>query len=304
MKLSDYKDIINGKIIKDGTFETLEYCTSSCERPFLTFLENEKYLDVISKFAVCIITTEKCKNALPQSIKGIVIAEEAKKEFTILHNELSSHESYAGRRFKTTIGENCKISPLACIADENVRIGNNVEIAPFVVVKENVSIGDNCIIHENCVIGGKSFNFTKTKDEQMIGMKDIGHVELCRNVEICSNCHIANGPLPTDVTKLEDNVKLDAFVHVGHGTKIGKRTLIPAGAQIAGNVVVGQDAWIGVNATVANRVTIGDCGRVSLGAVVTKDVDEKQTVTGNFAIEHSVFIDNLKKMRPGGAKQK
>lgn len=296
MKLSDCIKIFGGKLVSDGEFETLEYCTSSCEKSFLSFLEKEKFIDKISPNVTCIITTEECSSKLPEHIIGVIISEEPKKDFTILHNFLAKIEDYAGKRFLTKIGDGCRISPLACIADENVIIGNNVEIAPFVVIKENVSIGDNCVIHENCVIGGKSFNFTKTNDNHMMGMVDVGRVIIEDNVEICSNCHIANGPLPTDITRLEENVKLDAMVHIGHGTRVGKRTLIPAGAQIAGNVVIGCDAWIGVNATIANRITIKDCGRVSLGSVVTKDVEEHQTVTGNFAIDHPIFIQNLKEL--------
>lgn len=295
MKLSDYKSIIEGTLVSDGYFETLEYCTSLCDKMFLTFLERPEYIDKISANTSCIITTDEIKHRIPSFIKGIIVTDEPKKGFVMLHNYLARHEGYAHRRGPTKIGKNCKISPLAFIADENVQIGNNVEIAPFVSIKENVIIGDNCVIHENCVIGGKSFNFVRTKDNQMIGMIDLGQVILENNVEICSQCHVASGPLPSDITKLEDNVKLDAFVHVGHGTKIGKRTLIPAGAQIAGNVMIGEDAWIGVNATITNRIVIQNGGRVSLGSVVTKDVKENQTVTGNFAIDHELFIKNMKK---------
>lgn len=302
MRLSDYESVIGGTLLSDGTFETLEYCTSLCNRPFLSFLENPKYMDQINSHVSCIITTEELHQNLPQFIKGVITVEEPKKSFVLLHNFLASNDEYAPKKTPTKIGKNCKISPLACIANENVSIGDNVEIAPFVVIKENVTIGDNCVIHENCVIGGKSFNFVKTEDNQMIGMVDLGQVVLENNVEICSQCHIAGGPLPSDTTRLEENVKLDALVHVGHGTKIGRCTLIPAGAQIAGNVVIGADAWIGVNATIANRIVVQDGGRVSLGSVVTRNVEKNQTVTGNFAINHQQFIDNIKKISEGGGK--
>ena len=88
--------------------------------------------------------------------------------------------------------------------------------------------------------------------------------------------------------------KLDAMVHIGHGTVIGKRVLFPAAATISGNCVIGDDTWIGVNATVSNRIEIGDHARVSLGSVVTKNVLAGQTVTGNFAIDHARFMQNLK----------
>lgn len=294
MKLSDYVDVLHGKLVSDSDFEILEFCTSRSEKKFLTFLENPQFINKISSNTTCIITTSELEKDIPHHISGIFIAEEPHKEFVLLHNFLAENQDYIGESFETQFGSDCEISPLACIASKNVYIGSNVRIAPYVVINENVYIGDNCNICENSVIGGKSFNYIRTADGQMVGMKDCGKVVLEEGVEICPNCHVASCPLPTDTTKLEKNVKLDAFVHIGHGSRIGMGTLIPAGAKIAGNVDIGKNAWIGVNATIANRIIIEDGGRVSLGAVVTKDVPSNQTVTGNFAIEHKKFIENLK----------
>ncbi len=58
--------------------------------------------------------------------------------------------------------------------------------------------------------------------------------------------------------------------------------------------MIGEHFWAGLNATISNRITIGDHARVSLGAVVTKDIPSNTTVSGNFAIEHQRFLHNLK----------
>lgn len=292
--LSSFLDVIEGKLISDGEFLTLEYCTSSCEDDFISFLENPKFINQLNPHIGCIITKEELVPLLPESITGVITAKEPKIEFVKLHNFLADSYDYCRPSFSTVIGRECNISSLAYVAEKNVRIGDNVTIAPFTVVNENVEIGNNCIIHENCVLGGKSFNFAKSRRGYMLGMKDLGRVIIQDNVEICPLCHIAGCPLPTDITKIEDNVKFDAMVHVGHGTIIGRRTEIPAGAQIAGNCIIGEDAWIGVNSTISNRIKIGNGGRVSLGSVVTRDIEEGQTVTGNFAIDHTQFINELR----------
>ena len=54
---------------------------------------------------------------------------------------------------------------------------------------------------------------------------------------------------------------------------------------------------IGLNATILNGLEIGKDCNVSLGAVVTKNIPDGQKVTGNFAINHSDFINNLRKTR-------
>lgn len=294
LKLSDFTNIFSGKLIKDGEFETLGYCTSGCGMKFLTFIENSEFIKKINPDAACVITTDGNLKNIPGFVNGIAVAEEPKKAFMELHNYMAKKGIYKHTDFDTVIGNNCNISPMACISEKNVVVGDNVSIGANTVINGNVTIKNNSIIHENCVIGGKSFNFTRTKDGKMFGMKDMGQVIVDEGVEICPMCHIASCPLPTDITYLGREVKLDAMVHIGHGTHIGAGTEIPAGAQIAGNCRIGEGAWIGVNATVANRINIGNRGRVSLGSVVTRDVKEGQTVTGNFAVEHGRFINELK----------
>lgn len=297
MRLSDYLHILDGELIKDTDFRTLDYCISECQEPYLTFIENEKYINKMNQNACAVFTTREIAEKLPVNIMGVFICEEPKWQFVMLHNHLNRTGGYRPDCVATKIGENCNISPLADIASENVIIGDNVYIGANVVVREGTVIGDNVIICENCVIGGKSFNYVKGSGGKMLGIEDAGGVELCRGVEICSNCHVACGTMPQDVTVLEQDVKLDAFIHVGHGTKIGERTLITAGVKIAGNVRIGQDVWLGVNSTISNRIIIGDNARVSLGAVVTKNVECNQTVTGNFAINHEKYLEHLKNIR-------
>ena len=41
-------------------------------------------------------------------------------------------------------------------------------------------------------------------------------------------------------------------------------------------------------------MAIGKNCKISIGSVVTRDVEDGAQVSGNFAIEHSKFIDNLK----------
>ena len=101
----------------------------------------------------------------------------------------------------------------------------------------------------------------------------------------------------SDFLGLQDNVKVDNFVHIAHDCVIGERTLITAGVKFGGRTIVGNDCWIGINSTISNGLNIGNNVTISLGSVVTRDVADNLTVTGNFAIEHKKFIDFIKSIR-------
>lgn len=294
MYLSDVTNGIEGRLVKDGEFQTLEYCTGRIEVPFLTFMGNARFVDKISPYVSCVLCSEELADSLPQSIEGVFICETPKECFQIIHNRLSREAAYCLPTEDNKIGEGCVISESASIAKNSVEIGDRVVIEDHVTIYDHVKIGNDCVIRSGAVIGGKAFTFARTKDNRILGMEDLGRVVLGDRVEVFSLTHIAKGILPTDTTYIGDDVKIDALVQVGHGSVIKERTLIAEGAVIAGNVRIGADAWIGVNATVSNRIQIGDNARVSLGSVVTKDVADGQTVTGNFAIEHADFIRNLK----------
>lgn len=295
MKLSEVIDDLMGELVCDGTFHTLEYCTSHLEVPFLTFMENPKFIDKISPFARCILCKKEMVKMMPQNVEGIFVTDTPKEMFHLVHNKLCGNITYSKMLSTNSYGNGCIISESAHIAKEGVIIGNNVVIEDNVTIYSNVSIGDDCIIHSGAVIGGKAFTFARASGSRIIGLQDVGKVVIGDRVEIFPQVHIAKGILPTDITCIGDDVKIDALVYVGHGVHVGARTLIAAGALIGGNTKIGCDSWIGVNATLSNRLVVGNRVRVSLGAVVTKDVMDNQTVTGNFAVEHKVFLENLKK---------
>lgn len=296
MLLSEVTDRIEGKLIRDGAFRTLEYCTGRLEIPFLTFMGNAKFINHISPFANCVLCSEELVEALPDTIEGVFVTKSPKEAFQSIHNWLKDDSRYKLPVKENRIGADCTISKKANIAPMGVTIGDRVIIEDNVTIYENVTIGDDCIIRSGAVIGGKAFTFARTESDGILPMEDLGRVVLGNQVEVFSLSHIARGILPTDTTYIGDSVKIDALVHIGHGAVIGERTLIAACAIIAGNVSIGADSWVGINATISNRIRVGRKARVSLGSVVTKDVKDGQTVTGNFAIDHTDFIGNLKTM--------
>lgn len=291
MKLSEMVLYENEELLSDGEFERLDLLKSKSNKKLFSFLDSEKFLkEMNNKNIKCIVCRKELVPLLPKEITGIMISKEPYISFWRRHNEMQRPRE----KFINQIGKNCDISPMACIAKSNVVIGDNVTIEEFVSIKENVTIGNNCIIRAGSIIGGQGYEFKNTSAGSLFPVKHFGGVIIESDVEILQMVHIAKAIYPDDNTIIGSGTKIDALVHIAHADKIGRNCHIIAGVVIGGSTCVGDNVWIGPNATLRNGICIGDKARISLGSVVTKDVEAGKTVSGNFAIEHEIFLENLK----------
>ncbi len=281
-------------IVGEKPFEYLALIESELEQPHCVYIDNEKYIDSIKENVSMVITMDKIALLLKEKPFGLCIVDQPKALFFDIHNYISNKPYYARERFKTVIGENCNISALSSISDNNIKIGNNVKIEEFVVIKENTIIGDNTIIRAGCVVGGQGYEF-KTKDFGIMSVAHVGGVKIGRHVEIQYNTCVDRGVYPWDNTVIGDYCKIDNLVHIAHGVKLDRNVMVVANVGIGGRTVIGEGTWLGFAATVINGITVGKKARANIGSVVTKSIPNNVSVTGNFAIEHSKFIHNLKK---------
>ncbi len=304
MLLSEMVGELPGKLVRDGEFSSIAFATEGEEKNFLTFLEREKYAPALDNPNIsCVFVTEELLGFVPDHIAGVFVCEDPKAEMFALHNMLASNEEYVGETFDTRIGEGCSISPLSYIDAKNVIIGDDVVIEPFVVIKGRVTVGDHTVIRAGSVIGCKGFSFAHDSRGGLIPNIDTARIVIGENVELFEKVTVTTGLFPWEVTYIGDNTKIDVLGFVAHGSHIGKNCLLAGGCKVCGNCRIGNDAWIGPGAVVSNRISVGDGGRVSIGAVVTKDVGAGETVSGNFAIEHRLFLSNLKASLQAGAQE-
>ncbi|CAA0189725.1 UDP-3-O-(3-hydroxymyristoyl)glucosamine N-acyltransferase [Tenacibaculum maritimum] len=165
------------------------------------------------------------------------------------------------------------------IIEEGCEIGNNVTILHNTVVLKNTIIGDDVTIGVNNTIGGTGFGYEKNKRGDFELIPHIGNVVIKNNVDIGNNTCIDRAVLGSTI--LENNVKVDNLVHIAHGVKVGRNSVIIANAMIAGSVNIGENSWIAPSSSIINKKNIGDNVLVGLGAVVTKNVENDVIVAGN-----------------------
>lgn len=182
------------------------------------------------------------------------------------------HSSVKYNSKAVNIGPNVVIEK-DCIIGERVHIGANS------VLKSGCHIGNDCSIGSNNTIGGVGFGYELNDENEYELMPHIGNVVLKDKVEIGNNVCIDRAVL--GATILEENVKVDNLVHIAHGVKIGKNSLIIANAMIAGSVEIGENVWVSPSASIRQKLTIEDNALVGLGSVVVKNVLADSIVAGN-----------------------
>ena len=175
------------------------------------------------------------------------------------------------------VGENAYIEP-GCIIGPDVIIGKNAFIMAGTIIKHSI-IGDNFVSNEYALIGSNGFTMTEDDCGNKFRIPTLGRVIIGNNVEVGAHDNISCGS--GGDTIIDDYVKLDSLVHVGHDVHIHKNTEIASGTILGGFSSIGERVFMGINTTVRNRVSIEDGAFISMGAAVMKNVSQQLEMIGN-----------------------
>lgn len=179
------------------------------------------------------------------------------------------------------------------IIEENVNIARGCEIYPNVYLGQGVSIGKNCVIKPGAVIGSSGFGYDFSDKGTPEYFPHIGSVVIGDNVHIGANTTVDRGTLGNTI--IEDNVKIDNLVHVAHNCIIERNCIIIACAEISGGVTIGAGSWVSPNVSIKQKVKIGRNALLGLGAVVIRDIDDKEKVMGFDAMTLREYLSFKKK---------
>lgn len=99
--------------------------------------------------------------------------------------------------------------------------------------------------------------------------------------EIGAGCAILPGVCISPGTIIGDNSLIMVSATVGHSNQIGEYCHIAAQACVGSYLHVGVGVHFGLNCTIRENLTIGNYSTIGMGAVLTKDVGEKEIWAGN-----------------------
>ena len=261
------------------------YCKTDhiiVDDPYLAFSKLSNFFDNRKKTIPCI------KESVKIGINSNVPKSSFVDDFVVIGDNVK-------------IGENVSIFSGVKIEDD-VDIGANSIIHQNVVIKKNAKIGKNCSIYANATIGTDGFGYAFDKN-QWIKINQLGSVVIGKDVDIGSNTTIDRGAI--NDTIIEDGVKIDNQVQIGHNCVISKNTIIAGCVGIAGSTVIGEGCRIGGAAMILGHLNIASESTISPGTMIASSINKKgKTYTGFFPffeksdwIKVTIFLKRLLRKR-------
>ncbi len=186
----------------------------------------------------------------------------------------------------TQIGSNVKIFPYVYIGRE-VMIGENTVIFPGAVIMDRVRIGCNTIIQPGAIIGGDGFGFER-EGSKWEKIPHIGYVEIGDNVEIGCNTTVDRATIGK--TLIANGTKIDNLVQVGHNVQVGENSLLISQVGIGGSTVIGSNVILAGQVGVKDNLTIGDSAQIGGGSIVVKPVPAGAKYWGFPAMEMRKWV--------------
>jgi UDP-3-O-[3-hydroxymyristoyl] glucosamine N-acyltransferase len=192
------------------------------------------------------------------------------------------------------VGARSRIGP-GCVVERGATIGDDCTLKANVTVCHDVHIGDRALLHPGVVIGADGFGIANDGGV-WVKVPQLGAVVIADDVEIGANTTVDRGALADTV--IEEGVKLDNLIQIGHNVRVGAHTAIAAGVAIGGSATIGKRCTIGGCASVAGHLTIADDVHLTATSAVSKSIPEPGLYSSGMPIQDNrTWRRNVVRMR-------
>lgn len=283
LTLSEIAQLVDGKLIGNPDIRISQLSSLDGIVPgSLVLAESSAHLEQAKNSeAAAVLSTQTIENFT----KPLIIVSHAFQAFIQLLNTFyptskpkAGIHSNACIGDQVTLGKDIYIGPFVSIGDhsiigdgavihahvaigQHVTIGKNTTLHSHVSVYDKSQIGDQVIIHANSVIGSDGFGY-KFIEGKHVKVPHNGGVIIEDHVEIGANTVIDRAPF--HVTRIGYGTKIDNLVQVAHGVELGKHNILCAFTGVAGSTRTGDRVFFAANVGVSDHVRIDD--DVILGA--------------------------------------
>ena len=304
--------LVNGRVQGDPDraltgIATLQSATSAS----VSFLSNPRYrAQLAATQAGCVIVAERLLPLEPHECAGaslVVVADPylayaRLSQWWAVHSRAAApagvHPSAVvepGARIHPTasIGPLCHVAAGAvveagamigphCVLGPQAHIGPDTRLSASVSVLQGCRIGARGVVHPGAVVGADGFGFAPHAG-QWVKIEQLGAVRIGDDVEIGANTCIDRGAL--EDTVIEDGVKLDNLIQIGHNVHIGRGSAMAGCVGVAGSAVIGQRCTVGGGAIILGHLTLADDVHISAATVVTRSIGKPGQYSGVFPFD-------------------
>lgn len=307
--LGDIVDALGGTLVGPGDAEILRLApVGSASAGDLTFVSHARYASQLATTGAVAVIVPPALQAQAAARGPCVVTDDPYLYFARLtqwwrrvHEQrpASQVDPLASVHPSATIGADVDVGPFAVIgagADvgrgarigphtvvgAGARVGEATWLHPRVVLGERCVVGARCVIHSGAVIGADGFGFAPHQGT-WVKIEQLGSVRIGDDVEIGANTCIDRGAL--DDTVIEDGVKLDNLIQIGHNVRVGAHSAMAGCVGVAGSAVIGAHCTVGGGAVVLGHLTLADGVNISAASVVTRSIGRPGHYTGMFPID-------------------
>jgi UDP-3-O-[3-hydroxymyristoyl] glucosamine N-acyltransferase len=231
-------------------------------------------------------------NPEPKPIAGI--AKSAVIDISATIPATCSIAEYVVIGANVVLGEHVTIAS-GCVIEHDVSIADHTRLEPHVTIKHHCVIGPNCHLFPGVVIGADGFGYAEEAG-RWIKIPQIGRVVIHADVDVGANTTIDRGAL--DDTVIEQGVKLDNLIQIGHNCVIGAHTVIAGCVGVAGSAKIGRHCKIGGAAMILGHLEVADHVTISPGSMITRSLLKAETYTALMPFQtHQAWLKTAAKIR-------
>jgi UDP-3-O-[3-hydroxymyristoyl] glucosamine N-acyltransferase len=203
------------------------------------------------------------------------------------------------------IGENAHIGAYVVVGP-NVKLGAQATLLPHVVlypgvkagsrffahahavVREGCELGDDVTLENGAIVGADGFGFSKNDKGQWQKIPQSGPVRIGDRVDIQANACVDRATV--GATEIGDGSKIDNLVQIGHGSRVGKDTLVCAQTGLAGSSVIGDNVILAGQTGIAGHCTVGDGVILTAQSAVSHDVPPGKMISGSPGFDNRTWL--------------
>jgi UDP-N-acetylglucosamine acyltransferase len=187
---------------------------------------------------------------------------------------------------KAVIGPRTRIGDF-CIVEDNVTIGADCVLEPYVFVKRWTTMGDRNEISAGTVLGSDPL------DKNFKG--DRSYLTIGSGNKIREHYTISRGTQPESVTTIGDGNYIMTSGHIAHNCTLGNNIVVASCALIAGHVEIEDQAFISGGVVVHQFSKIGRLAMVGGNTRVNSDLPPFFMYTGFDVVAKGLNLVGLRR---------